>query len=246
MTLRTLKVLNSQQMTGGSPAHLALSLKDDFDSVANYAGSLSLFPLNFDGSVAAQSFIKTSPLVVRLSWTPKLQATFTVPCGCPGNELLVYELDATKKTLTNTATVKCPPGSGSRHLAMHPKRDYFVVVVALLYRKFRLAPGFTNTSTAADIHFSSNEKFVYVSNRDDNSIVAYKVNADGTLEALSWTSLRGVTPRSFIIYENLLIVANQGSNDMYVSEVDGETGALKYTGNSDAIDEGVSLYVAEY
>ncbi|CAI5732360.1 unnamed protein product [Peronospora destructor] len=98
-----------------------------------------------------------------------------------------------------------------------------------------------NTSTAADIHFSSNGKFVYVSNRDDNSIVAYKVNADGTLEALSWTSLRGVTPPSFIIYENLLIVANQGSDDMYVFEVDGETGALKYTDNS---YEGVSLYAS--
>ncbi|CEG48402.1 WD40/YVTN repeat-like-containing domain [Plasmopara halstedii] len=56
MTLQsngTLDVINSQTMQGGKPAYAALSFKEDFISVANYAGSISLFPLELDGSVGA-------------------------------------------------------------------------------------------------------------------------------------------------------------------------------------------------
>ncbi|UIZ27903.1 hypothetical protein KXD40_004199 [Peronospora effusa] len=280
MTLQsdgTLKVLNSQQMKGGSPAHLALSPREDFVSVANYVGSLSLFPLNADGSVGAQTFYQNFPVGSKVvmdqqaighihstAWLFNSSKIIAADLG--GDELLLYKLDKTKKTLDSLKTVKSSPGSGPRHMAIHPNGGFVYVTNELsntvsvytinddaeflsspaLQEITTLPPGFTNTNSAADIHFSSNGKFVYVSNRGDNSIVAYKVNADGTLKALRWTKSRGVTPRSFIIYKDWLIVGNEGSNDMYVFKVDGATGALEYTGNSYAIDGPVSFYVAEY
>ncbi|GMF23642.1 unnamed protein product [Phytophthora lilii] len=264
-------------MKGGSPAHIALSPNEDFVSVANYVGSLSLFPLNADGSVGAESFYQDFPVGSKVvmdnqatghlhstTWLPN--STHVIAANLGGDELLQYELDATKKTLKSLATVKRPPGSGPRHMALHPNGGIAYVTdelsntvgvynidkkAALLSSTAvqnicTLPSGFTNTSTAADIHLSSNGKFVYVSNRGHNSIVTYKIKADGTLAPLHWESSRGVTPRGFTIYEDWLIVANQGSDDMYVFKVNGETGALAYTGNSYKIDGAVSLYVAEY
>jgi 6-phosphogluconolactonase len=280
MTLQsngTLKVINTQEMKGGSPAHISLSPKEDFLSVANYAGSLSLFPLKADGSLEAESFYQDFPVgskvvmdnqatghVHSTTWLPN--SSHVIAANLGGDELLQYELDVTKKTLKSLETVTRPPGSGPRHMALHPDGGFAYVTdelsntvgvytidktAALLSSSAvqnitTLPPGFTNTSTAADIHLSSNGKFVYVSNRGHNSIVSYKINADGTLKPLDWESSRGLTPRGFTIYKDWLIVANQGSDDMYVFKMDGETGALTYTGNSYKIDGAVSLYVAEY
>ncbi|KAG7384065.1 hypothetical protein PHYPSEUDO_002980 [Phytophthora pseudosyringae] len=280
MTLQsngTLKVVNSQEMKGGSPAHVSLSPNEDFISVANYAGSVSLFPLNADGSVGAETFYQDFPVgskvvmdnqatghVHSTTWLPN--STHVIAANLGGDELLQYELDTTKKTMKSLDTVKRPPGSGPRHMAIHPNGGVAYVTDELsntvgvytidkksallsstaVQNTTTLPAGFTNTSTAADIHVSSNGKFVYVSNRGHNSIVTYKINPNGTLKALNWESSRGVTPRGFIIYTDWLIVANQGSDDMYVFKVNGETGALTYTGNSYKIDGVVSLYVAEY
>ncbi|ETL28289.1 hypothetical protein L916_18320, partial [Phytophthora nicotianae] len=56
-----LDLLNSQQMLGGSPAHITLSPNEDFVAVANYAGSLSLFPLYENGTVAPETYYEAFP-----------------------------------------------------------------------------------------------------------------------------------------------------------------------------------------
>ncbi|KAL7688075.1 putative cytochrome cd1-nitrite reductase-like, hem d1 domain superfamily [Plasmopara halstedii] len=280
MTLQsngTLDVINSQTMLGGKPAYAALSFNEDFISVANYAGSISLFPLELDGSVGAETFYQEYPIgsmVVKDTqatghvhctlWLPDSNHLIATNLG--SDEILQYELDPTKKTLKSLATVKRPPGSGPRHMAMGSKGDFVYVTDELsstvgVYKVDKKAAlllstaiqnittlpvGFTDTNTAADIHISSNGNFLYVSNRGHNSIVTYKITADGTLKALDWESSRGVTPRAFTIYQNWLIVANADSNDMYVFSVNSDTGALTYTGNSYKIKEAVSLYVGEF
>ncbi|ETM34772.1 hypothetical protein L914_18211, partial [Phytophthora nicotianae] len=56
-----LDLLNTQQMLGGSPAHITLSPNEDFVAVANYAGSLSLFPLYENGTVAPETYYEAFP-----------------------------------------------------------------------------------------------------------------------------------------------------------------------------------------
>jgi len=109
-----------------------------------------------------------------------------------------------------------------------------------------LPADFTNSSTSADIHLSSNGKFLYTSNRGHDSIAMFKIKSDGTLKSLGWESTRGYVPRGFTIYGDWLIVANQNSNDMYVFKVDSKTGLLSFTGNSYEIGTAVCLYVSEY
>ncbi|CAH0480937.1 unnamed protein product [Peronospora belbahrii] len=280
MTLQsdgTLRVLNSQEMRGESPAHLAVSLNEDYVSVSNYAGSLSLFPLNADGSVGRESFYQNFPVgsnvVMKTQATGHIHSTAWLPnsnhvvaADLGSDKLYQYELDAKTKTLKSLKTVKSSPGSGPRSLVAHHNGGFVYVTHELsntvgvyaigkntallssiaLQNISTLPTGFTEKNSASDIHFSSNGKFLYVSNRGHNSIVAYAIQENGMLEVVGWKSSRGAKPRSFAIHKNWLIVANQGSNDMYVFKVDGVTGVLKYTGNSYSIEGAVSLYVAEY
>ncbi|GMF48032.1 unnamed protein product [Phytophthora fragariaefolia] len=275
----TLELLNTLETHGGSPTHISLSPDEDFLVVSNYGGSLTLFPLNGDGSLANetfhQEFLNGSEVVMDQQATGHIHSTTWLPnskhlvaANLGSDELLQYALNEKKQTLKSLKTVHRPPGSGPRHMALHPDGKIAYVVdeisntvgvyqintkaallepTALQQNITTLPAGFANYSTSADIHLSNNGKFLYTSNRGHDSIAIFKIDeTDGTLTSLGWESTRGNIPRGFIIYGDWLIVANQNSNDMYVFEVDSQTGALTYTGNSYDIGTAVCLYVSEY
>ncbi|KAE9167558.1 hypothetical protein PF004_g28788 [Phytophthora fragariae] len=273
----TLELLNTLETHGGSPTHISLSPDEDFLVVSNYAGSLSMFPLNADGSLAKETFHQEFPTGSKVvmdqqatghihstTWLPN--SNHVVAANLGSDELLQYNLDEKKQTLKSLKTVNRPPGSGPRHMALHPDGKIAYVVdeiantvgvykinkkKALLESKSlqeitTLPADFTNSSTSADIHLSDNGKFLYTSNRGHDSIAIFEIETDSTLTSRGWESTRGNVPRGFIIYGDWLIVANQNSNDMYVFKVDSKTGLLSYTGNSYEIGTAVCLYVAEY
>lgn len=274
----TMEVLNSQESLGVSPAHISLSPEEDFLLVANYGGSLTMFPLNDDGSLATETFTQSFPngsnvvlpqqsigRIHSTTWLP--DSNHVIAANLGSDELLEYNFDASKKTLESVATVARPPGSGPRHMAIHPNKKFAYVTneisnqvgvyhinesAALLEAPAvqeitTLPANYTSTSTSADVHFSSNGKFLYTSNRGHNSIAIFEIDeSDGTLTSLGWESSRGAFPRGFTIYGDWLIVANQNSGDMYVFKVDADTGLLTYTNNSYAITNAFCLYVSEY
>ncbi|KAG7384066.1 hypothetical protein PHYPSEUDO_002981 [Phytophthora pseudosyringae] len=274
----TLELLNTLETHGGSPTHISLSPDEDFVVISNYGGSLTMFPLNGDGSLANetfhQEFLNGSEVVMDQQATGHIHSTTWLPnskhvvaANLGSDELLQYKLDGKKQTMKSLATVNRPPGSGPRHMALHPDGSIAYVVdeiantvgVYQINKKAALLSStalqdittlpedFTNSSSSADIHLSSNGKFLYTSNRGHDSIAMFKIDGnDGTLTSLGWESTRGNVPRGFTIYGNWLIVANQNSNDMYVFEVNSKTGLLEYTGNSYEIGTAVCLYVAEY
>ncbi|RLN93632.1 hypothetical protein BBJ28_00019356, partial [Nothophytophthora sp. Chile5] len=186
------------------------------------------------------------------------------------DELLQYELDESKQTLNSVKslpTIHRPAGSGPRHMALHPNGLFAYVVdeiantvgVYEIDQKAKRLAGtavqnittlpadYSNYTTSADIHLSSNGRFLYTSNRGHNTIAIFEIDeSDGTLTSVGWESTRGDIPRGFTIYGDWLIVANQNSNDMYVFKVDADSGLLHYTGNSYAIGTAVCLYVAEF
>ncbi|KAJ8578376.1 hypothetical protein ON010_g822 [Phytophthora cinnamomi] len=281
LTLRsngTLALLNTFESHGGNPTHISLNPSEDFLVVSNYDGSLSMFSLNADGSLCNETFHQEFPTGSKVvmdqqatghihstTWLPN--SNHVVAANLGSDELLQYKLDEKKQTLKSLKTVNRPPGSGPRHMALHPDGKIVYVVdeisntvgvykintkAALLESTAvqnitTLPADFKNTSTAADVHLSSNGKFLYASNRGHNSIAMFAVDeTDGTLKSLGWESTRGNIPRGFTIYGDWLIVANQNSNDMYVFKVDSKTGLLKYTGNSYEVGTAVCLYVSEY
>jgi 6-phosphogluconolactonase len=178
--------------------------------------------------------------------------------------VLVYRYDADKGTLTpnRPPSVALAPGSGPRHFAFHPGGRYAYVinemantvtamkydpeagVLTKLQTISTLPPGYKGTSYTAEVQVHPSGKFVYGSNRGQNSIVAYRVNPDtGELTYVANQGTDVKTPRNFGIDPSgkFLIVANQDSDSLVVFRIDPETGALKPTGHKAAVPKPVCV-----
>jgi 6-phosphogluconolactonase len=167
------------------------------------------------------------------------------------DKLLVYRFDSASGTLKPNdppfSTVE--PGSGPRHLAFRPDGRFAYVLAEMgstitafafdsatgVLRKLQsvssLPAGFKGQNGAAEIVVHPSGKFLYASNRGDNSIVVFAVGSDGKLTFLERTPTQGKTPRGFSIDPTgaYLLAANQGSDTIVVFHI-GRDGRLKPMG----------------
>ena len=169
------------------------------------------------------------------------------------NAVFQYRWDGETKRLARETWIEFAPGSGPRHMAMHPTLDlcyvsnelFNTVCVARLDSsdpdvvKPRLVP-FQYESTVDDrdkvsyvseIKLSPDARFLYVSNRGDDSLAIFAVADDGGLQRVGLTSTGGSFPRHFAISPDgrAVIVANQDSGHARVFARDVETGQLEMT-----------------
>ncbi len=169
------------------------------------------------------------------------------------NAIFQYRYDDASKQLSPEMHIDFEAGSGPRHMAMHPTLDlcyvsnelFNTVCVALLDKsdpdavKPRLIPfqyvstidNRDNISYVSEIKLSPDRRFLYVSNRGDNSLAIFKVLEDGQLERIGLTPTGGKFPRHFAITPcgNAVLVANQDSGHVRVFSRNIETGALTMT-----------------
>jgi len=143
------------------------------------------------------------------------------------------------------------PGAGPRHLAFDATGQHLYVinemqssVVAYAYDAANsalgelqivsaLPDGFPRTGEAAEIEMHSSGKFLFASNRGDDSIAVFAINPkDGTLTPVEIDSTGGKTPRNFVLDPTgaWLLAANQESDDIVVFRVDPGTGHLTRSG----------------
>ena len=170
------------------------------------------------------------------------------------NAVFQYRWDAQAKKLIDDTYIKFEAGSGPRHMAMHPSMDicyvsnelFNTVCVAKLdnsdpsVSKERLIPiqyestleNRDQVSYVSEIKLSGDARFLYVSNRGDNSLAIFKVWEDGQLERLGVVPTGGKFPRHFAITPcgNAVIVANQDSSTLTLFHRDTETGLIEATG----------------
>ncbi len=169
------------------------------------------------------------------------------------NAVFQYRYDTENKKLNPEMHIEFEAGSGPRHMAMHPSLDicyvsnelFNTVCVAKLDSsepdavKPRLIPfqyestvdNRDNVSYVSEIKLSPDARFLYVSNRGDNSLAIFSVQEDGKLERVGLTPTGGKFPRHFAITPcgNAVLVANQDSGHVRVFSRDIDTGALEMT-----------------
>jgi 6-phosphogluconolactonase len=171
------------------------------------------------------------------------------------DKLLVYRFDAATGSLTpgSPEFVKMDPGAGPRHVAFAPSGRFVYLVNELastvtvlvyesgpgtLQRKQTISTlwkDFVGENTAAEIAVDAGGRFLYVSNRGEDSIVSFTIDPDnGSLTPLERVSSGGKTPRHFAIDPTgkWLFAANQDSNDIKLFQVDPGSGRLKETSRS--------------
>ena len=185
--------------------------------------------------------------------SPDNRYAFSIDLGT--DKVYRYQLDPTHDKLGTPATVafSARPGAGPRHLVFHPngrwaylENELNSTVTALTYdakigsfqetqTQTQLPASFTGDNSGADVHVSPDGRFVYTSNRGDNSLAVFAINSSsGQLTLVQHVSTQGKTPRNFALDPSgqVLLVANQNSDNVFTYRVDKQTGKLTPTGQS--------------
>lgn len=259
-----LSLLNQVSSRGTDPAHITLDRTGKYALVANYtSGSVAVFALLKDGRLGeVASFVqhKGSSVNPERQKGPHAHAIalspdnrFAVVADLGLDQLLVYSFDAAKGTLgAKPQVVKASPGTGPRHLVFSFDSRFLYMlnemqssVVAYSYDAASgamhelqtissLPKGFSGENTAAEIEIDPSGKFLFASNRGDDSIAVFAIDPrTGMLTHVETDSTGGKTPRNFAIdpTSSWLLAANQDSDKIVVFRIDQKTGHLNPTGD---------------
>lgn len=225
-----LSFINSQPTNSQSPCHVSLSNDQKFAFTANYGGgSLSVFPINADGSLAPVSQLlqhtgnsvntkrQLSPHVHFSNFSPDGSILYAADLGTDFVKAYKYNGNNKQPLQENeSADIKIEPGAGPRHFTFNKKgnRLYVVAEMEAFVSVFKYEDNeatllenvsmndvaFKGTNGAADIHLSNDGKFLYASNRGTvNDIAIFKIRCNGKLKKIGNVSTKGKAPRNFVI-----------------------------------------------
>ncbi len=101
----------------------------------------------------------------------------------------------------------------------------------------------TEHNGAAAIRVSKDGRFVYVSNRGNNSIAVFSSDEKGNLSLVQRISTEGDFPRDFNLSddESFVIALNQNSDNATLYTRDSESGKLTMVQKDFMVPEGVSI-----
>ncbi len=260
-----LTLLNQQSSGGVGPCHVDVDKTGRYLFVANYAsGSVAMLPIQPDGSLAPASDFhqheghsvdrrrQEGPHAHSINVDPTNGYALVPDLGL--DKVLVYKLDLENGKLipAEEPFVQLIAGSGPRHLAFHPQRNYVFVITEMgntimgyLYYPDRgalkgilmmptLPRGWEGESYCAHVAVSASGKFLYGSNRGHDSIAVFSIDVGkGLLDIVDHTSTQGSYPRHFCLHpaDTFLWAANQNSDTIVAFSIDQGTGRLTPTGH---------------
>jgi 6-phosphogluconolactonase len=269
--------LVSQQASGGTgPCHLVVDKAGRNVLVANYGGgTVAVLPIGADGRLAPASSVRTHegsgpnkgrqerPHAHGIYLDAAERFAFSPDLGA--DRVFVYRFDAAKGTLEPHGAAPLAPGSGPRHMAFHASGKYAYVInellstltvlsydaakgdLATLQTTSTLPVGFSGTSFTAEVAASPDGRFVYGSNRGDDSLAVFNVDeTTGRLTSAGFAPVGGKTPRHFTIDPSggFILAAHQGTASIAVLRIDPATGLPSLVGSPVKVDKPVCLLPA--
>jgi 6-phosphogluconolactonase len=227
-------------------------------------GSVAVFALRPDGSIGRRTaFVQHIGLSLdpndprhahahSIRFDPSHRFALLADLGM--DKIFVYRLNPKTGALTanDPPFASVAPGSGPRHTAFDPRGRYVYVInqTANSITRFgwdsdrgvltqfetvsTLPERFKGENTAAEILMHPNGKFLYATNRGDNSVAVFSVQTNtGCLTPIQHISTQGKTPRNaeFDPTGKWLLVSNQDSNNAVVFRIDQSTGQLTKNGD---------------
>lgn len=252
-----LHLIDVKPTRGQDPCHAAVIKKGKFLIVSNFmSGSICAYKIHENGKLQETDFSQH----VGSGFYPErqkgphahscIEATSSGRLLIPDlgiDQLMVYQIsEAGVLGLCEDENYTCQPGSGPRYGEFHPTMDILYLIQELassvsVLRYDRNRYRFESIQTistlpevchniCADLHVTTDGKFLYASNRGHDSITAYRVDQkDGSLNMIFNYPCGGRTPRNFALDESerYLMVGNQDTDEIVLFEVDSETGYLK-------------------
>jgi 6-phosphogluconolactonase len=226
-------------------------------------GSVSMYPVKPDGSLEPACDVAVFERTHGLDPIAQSNAhahsvnfdpsnRFAVACDAGTDHIYVYRISPNSRTLADGKSFPTPPGKAPRHSAFHPRLPYFFITNE---RESSLSSFHFDSKTGdvrpiqtvptvpaeysgprnapADIRIHPNGKFVYGSNRGDDSIAVFKIDeATGQMIAVDIVKTLGMNPREFNFEPSgkYLFVGNLDSNQIVTFAVDPDSGKMTPTG----------------
>lgn len=226
-----------------------------------HTGIVASLPIRADGTLGPPGSViqhtgssvnptrQSSPHIHSVTLSPDNR--FVLVCDLGLDKIFTYRLDPAGATLApgTPPFVATAPGSGPRHAAFsRDGRFVFVIsemgatLVTYAYdaatgtlsprdTQSTLPSGFAGENTAAAIRVHPNGRFVYGSNRGDDSIAVFAFDEEkARLTLVEIVPAHGKAPRDFALSSDgaWLVAANQSSDSLTVFRVDAQTGRLTH------------------
>jgi 6-phosphogluconolactonase len=228
------------------------------------SGNIAVFAIKPDGSLGERTaFVQhagssinpqrqTHPYAHSIIVDPSNRFALVADLGV--DKIFIYrfnEKDGSLKT-NNPPFATIAPGSGPRHVKFHPNGRWFYLIneIASTIVGFKwdsatgslaefqtisaLPDDFKGTNTSAEIEVHPDGKFLYASNRGDDSITVFGIDQNtGKLNLVQRASCGGRTPRFFTFDPTgkWLLCSNHGSDNTVIFRVDEHTGKLTNAGD---------------
>ncbi len=238
------------------------------------SGSLSSFKILSDGSLSepvSNFYFQGHSINPKRQRHPHAHGTAISPDNkyllvndLGTDRIMVYHFDPKTAQLTpnDPPYYRAIPGSGPRNLTFHPNGTWAYSInemaSTLECLNWHSAHGtltrFQAISTlpeehkkptgAATVQVHPNGRFLFASNRGDDSITAFSIHpANGHLTLMQRISSGGNTPRHFAVAPDgrWLVVANQDSGNIVILQCNSQTGQLTLTGRQYPLDAAVCV-----
>lgn len=258
-TTGQLSKINEVQAPGRGLCHVTLDSSDTYLFTVSYSdATVQVYQLREDGSLGDMTCIKQhfgQGINPDRQEMAHAHATCLTPderylcvCDLGIDKVVVYRFNKKfgKLEQSDEMTFSLPSGCGPRHMIFHPNGKNAYVVTELSSQVIVLSynpdMGFTILqatnalqddkiqSAAAAIRIEPSGRYLYTSNRGDDSISQFRINPEtGKLEHISNTPTQGKYPRDFILDTagSYLLCANQGTDNILLYSVNQEDGTLK-------------------
>jgi 6-phosphogluconolactonase len=274
----SLRQINQLSSRGADPCHISVTRGGTTVLVANYSGgNVSSYRVGADGSLSHASTLQDpgerGPHMNQdaahahyIQEGPTAGLVYVADLGL--DKVFLYDLNAQTSELAPHAAqpfvVVAPPGSGPRHLAIHPSNRFLytnneLTTAASVFARDpatgRLEPTAVQTTSTIPLPFSGRSnnaemliapggKFLYVSNRGHDSIATFAIDqASGKLQLVENVPSGGKEPRDFKFDPSgkFLLAAHQISDDVVVFGIDGATGKLTRTATTVKVSKVVNV-----
>jgi len=276
----TLEALNKGDTGGGGPCHVWVDNTGGTVFAANYGGgSIAAFRTKPDGSIGERSeFIQFNGTGADPKRQEKSHAhsiytdaanQFVYSADLGTDNIWIYKFDASagKLTPTDPPSGKVEPGSGPRHIAIHPNGKFAFVCneMAMTATAFTRDPAsgalkeIESVSTlpsgtdkkglsTAEIFCHPTGKWLYVANRTHDTIAVFTIADDGRIALIENAPAGVKVPRGFALDPSgkWLIAGGQNDDKIAVLKIDEMTGKLMLTGETAEVGSPVCvLFVPE-
>jgi 6-phosphogluconolactonase len=166
------------------------------------------------------------------------------------DKMIVSTLEDKKLVQKDNLSYSFPTGTGPRHITYSKEKPFYYVLSELTSEIFvfkynlkseipfcniqtlsSLPKNYIGKKSGAAIRIHKNNKFLYTSERGNNSLSLFFINQDsGKLKYIDTFSCNGISPRDFQLDPtgNFLLCANESSDNISIFSIDQLTGVLTF------------------